>query len=71
MHVVFLVVASKALISLEELLKLKTSAIEQAMKNVSDGKYNRSELLNLKVNAEAYLMENPRIFDLLELISNT
>ena len=50
---------------------MKTSIIEQAIKNVSDGKYNRAELLNLKLNAENYLSKNPRIFDLLELISNT
>lgn len=50
---------------------MKTSTIEQAMKNVSDGKYNRAELLNLKMNAETYLSEKPEIFDLLELISNT
>ena len=50
---------------------MKDSQIESAMARVSGGEMDRTQLLQMKTNAEARLKDNPRIDELLELISKT
>lgn len=50
---------------------MKDSVIDGAMESVRSGNLSRTDLLRMKTNAEARLNENPRIEELLELISKT
>jgi hypothetical protein len=50
---------------------MKDSQIESAMAQVSGGKMDRTQLLQMKTNAESRLGDNPRIQELIDLIGRT